>query len=189
VFKGRVLAAASAAIIFGGITMITAGVASAAGGVAAQVEISGNCDNASFPLCAPPPAGVGLGGVWSWAGLDTSTGSGTFANPSAMDATATFCSHVIGGGGSHAGNGGPAGGSRDTFGVWYWEPSLEQAVTDAGPAAFPFYNTGTYSGPVYVLDYFPGSGPNDFIAVVPAQQGHYSIHPVPGVTINTQIAP
>jgi hypothetical protein len=167
---------------------MTAGTATAAGGVAAQVEISGNCDNPSFPLCAPAPDGVGLGGVWSWAGLDTSTGSGTFADPSSMDATATFCGHVLGGGGPRGSNG-PSSGSRDPFGVWYLEPSLGQALADAGPAAFPFYNPANYSGAVYVLDYFPGSGENDFIAVVPAQQGHYSIHPAAGVSIQTQIAP
>jgi hypothetical protein len=42
---------------------------------------------------------------------------------------------------------------------------------------------------VYVLDFFPGSGANDFIAVVPAVQGHYSFHPAAGVSIQDQIAP
>ena len=28
----------------------------------AQIEFSGNCNNPSFPLCAPPPNGFGLGG-------------------------------------------------------------------------------------------------------------------------------
>lgn len=169
---------------------MTAGRASAAGGVAAQVELSGNCDNPTFPLCAPPSkGGVGLGGVWSWASLDTSTGAGTFADPSSMDATATFCGHVQGGSGSHAGGGSRAGGDRDPIGVWYREPSLDDAMTDAGSAASAFYDPSAYRGAVYVLDYFPGSGANDFIAVVPAQQGHYSIHPVAGVTIQTQVAP
>lgn len=36
----------------------------------AQIEFSANCNNPSFPLCAPPPAGFGLGGVWFWIEID-----------------------------------------------------------------------------------------------------------------------
>lgn len=36
----------------------------------AQIEFSANCNNPSFPLCAPPPAGFGLGGVWLWIEID-----------------------------------------------------------------------------------------------------------------------
>jgi hypothetical protein len=36
----------------------------------AQIEFSGNCNNPSFPLCAPAPAGFGLGGVWFWIEID-----------------------------------------------------------------------------------------------------------------------
>jgi hypothetical protein len=138
----------------------------------AQVEISGNCDNPSFPLCAPEPDGVGTGGVWVWSELDA---DGT------MDATVTFCGHVVGGGGpgSAGGGGGPVRG-----GVW----STISSLAEAPPGAFPFYDPATYTGSLRVLDFFPGTGSDDFIAVVPAQVGHYSLHPVPGVTIQTQVA-
>jgi hypothetical protein len=46
----------------------------------------------------------------------------------------------------------------------------------------------TYSG-YYVLDYFPGSGTNDFVAIVPAPYGHYGLNPVPAVAIQTTVAP
>jgi hypothetical protein len=36
----------------------------------AQIEFSGNCNNPNFPLCAPPPAGFGLGGIWLWIEID-----------------------------------------------------------------------------------------------------------------------
>lgn len=145
----------------------------------AQVEISGNCNNPSFPLCAEE---VGLGGVWVWSELDTSgdnTTSGT------MDATVAFCGHVIRGGGpgSAGGGGGPV-----RSGVWYTYPSLEDAM-NAYSNAFPFYDSAEYTGRVWLLDFFPGTGADDFIAVVPAQMGHYSLQPVPAVTIQTQVAP
>jgi hypothetical protein len=44
----------------------------------AQIEFSANCNNPSFPLCAPPPAGFGLGGVWLWIEIDAG-GSGDIA--------------------------------------------------------------------------------------------------------------
>jgi hypothetical protein len=44
----------------------------------AQIEFSANCTNPSFPLCAPPPAGFGLGGVWLWIEIDAG-GSGDIA--------------------------------------------------------------------------------------------------------------
>lgn len=145
----------------------------------AQVEISGNCNNPSFGLCAPDPDGVGLGGVWVWSELDTSGGVDTSGT---MDATVTFCGHVIRGGGPGSAG---AGGGPVRGGVWYTISSL----ADAPSGAFPFYDPSTYTGSLRVLDFFPGTGSDDFIAVVPAQVGHYSLNPVPGVTIQTQVAP
>jgi hypothetical protein len=142
----------------------------------AQVEISGNCNNPSYPLCADE---VGLGGVWVWAELDTSGGDLTHGT---MDATVAFCGHVIGGGGPGSAGG---GGGPDRAGVWYTISSL----TEAPPGAFPFYDPSKYTGSLRVLDFFPGTGSDDFIAVVPAQLGHYSLQPVHGVTIQTQVAP
>jgi hypothetical protein len=42
---------------------------------------------------------------------------------------------------------------------------------------------------VYVLDFLPGSGSNDFMPVVPVAQDHYSAQPVAGVSIQIQVAP
>jgi len=62
-------------------------VAGTTGGVAAygradqplaQLEFSGNCNNPSFPLCFPAPAGFGLGGVWFWIEIDAG-GTGDIA--------------------------------------------------------------------------------------------------------------
>lgn len=139
----------------------------------AQVEISGNCDNPSFPLCAPEPDGVGLGGVWVWSELDAD---------GSMDATVAFCGHTVGGGGP--GSAGAGGGPVRT-GQW----STISSLADAPPGAAPFFDPSKYHGTLYVLDFFPGSGADDFIAVVPTTRGHYSMHPAPAVSIQTQIAP
>jgi hypothetical protein len=40
-----------------------------------------------------------------------------------------------------------------------------------------------------VLDFFPGSGQEDFMPVVPAAQGHDSARPVSGVSLQVQVAP
>lgn len=58
----------------------------------AQIEFSGNCNNPSYPLCAPPPDGVGLGGIWLWIEIDAG-GSG--------DVAGAGCGHIrgVGGGG------------------------------------------------------------------------------------------
>ena len=59
----------------------TTGVAAAYGKAdqpLAQIEFSGNCNNPDFPLCAPPPDGVGLGGIWLWIEID-SGGTGDIA--------------------------------------------------------------------------------------------------------------
>src|SRR6266568_1883027 len=128
----------------------------------AQVEISGNCNNPDFALCQE----VGLGGVWAWAELDTAGGSGTSGS---MDFTLTFFGH-------------PGEGS------WWTATSLSDALA-AG--AFPFFDTSQTYSAYYVLDFFPGTGPDDFIAVVPAVYGHYSSpssFPA-GAQFQTQVAP
>jgi hypothetical protein len=181
-FKRSLIAAAILPLAVGGMILGSAGKAFAYGTAdqpIAQVEISGNCDNPSFPLCAPPPDGVGLGGVWVWSELDTSGGVVTSGT---MDATVTFCGHVIGGGGPGSAG---AGGGPVRGGTW----STISSLADAPPGAFPFYDPSKYTGSLRVLDFFPGTGSDDFIAVVPAQVGHYSLQPVHGVTIQTQVAP
>ena len=56
----------------------------------AQIAVSANCNNPDFPLCAPPPAGFGLGGIWLWIEID-SGGSG--------DVAGAGCGHIRGVGG------------------------------------------------------------------------------------------
>jgi hypothetical protein len=170
------------------LTFASSGIAHAYGKAdapVAQVEISGNCNNPSYSLCAPEPDGVGTGGVWAWSELDTDTGSGTAADPSPMDATFAGCSHVVGGVGGPGGAG--AGGGPDPFGVWWKVTSLADSSIPA--EAFPFFDTSKSYPAYYVMDFFPGSGSDDFVAIVPAQVGHYSLHPAAGVTLQTQVAP
>jgi hypothetical protein len=141
----------------------------------AQVEISANCNNPDFPLCQE----VGLGGVWAWAELDTAGAS----DHGTMDYTLTFCGHAGPGGGAHSAGafGHPGEGSWSTI----------AGMGDAPPGAFPFFDPGTYSGPLYVLDFAPGSGADDFIALVPAAVGHYSSPSdwPAGAQFQTQVAP
>jgi hypothetical protein len=141
----------------------------------AQVEISGNCNNPTFDLCQE----VGLGGVWAWAELDTAGGS---ADGGSMDFTFAGCGHTIGGGGpgSAGGGGGPG------EGTWYRTTDLDAAL---GAGGAPFFDPSKTYDAYYVLDFFPGSGVDDFIAVVPASQGHYGWKPANGVSIQTQVAP
>jgi hypothetical protein len=143
----------------------------------AQVEISANCNNPSFALCQE----VGLGGVWAWAELDTAGGDGTSGT---MDYTLTFCGHSGPGGGPHSAGAFGHPGEGD----WWTVNSLGDALA-AG--AFPFFDTSKTYSAYYVLDFFPGSPPqDDFIAVVPAPYGHYNGGALPpGVAIQTEVAP
>src|SRR5438477_8864873 len=122
----------------------------------AQVEISGNCNNPSFPLCQE----VGLGGVWAWAELDTAGGITTSGT---TDYTLTFCGHGTGAFG-HPGKG-----------VW-WKTTNLGAAFAAGGA--PFFDTSKTYSAYYVLDFQTGTGSADFIAIVPAAYGHYGLNPV-----------
>ena len=148
----------------------------------AQVEISANCNNAGFFFCTDV---VGLGGVWTWAELDN-VPSADVPGWNEMDATFAGCGHTVGGGGP--GSAGGHGQPVDT-GVWHSYASLGEALA-ANPQAIPIFALfgSDYTGSVYVLDYFPGTD-DDFIVAVPTQQGHYSQHPVAGVTVQIQIAP
>jgi hypothetical protein len=150
----------------------------------AQVEISANCNNPSFPFCNV----VGLGGVWTWAELDN-VPSDSVQGWNEMDSTFAGCGHVRGGGGPGSAGG---GGFRDPFGVWQEFPSLLDAEIATSGQAEPILllgGTNPYTGPVYVLDFFPGSGEEDFMPVVPVAQGHYSAQPVSGVSLQVQVAP
>lgn len=150
----------------------------------AQVEISGNCDNPGFFFCSNV---VGVGGIWAWAELENIPSSAV-TGWNEMDATVADCSHVQGGAPPHAAG---TGGGPDPIGVWKEFASLGDALA-AAPSAEPLLmlgGPGAYTGPVYVLDFFPGTGSHDFEPVVPVAQGHYSAHPVSGVSLQIQVAP
>jgi hypothetical protein len=70
-------------------------------------------------------------------------------------------------------------GLPDRMGTW----STISSLADAPDGAFPFFDTSKTYASYYVMDFFPGSGDRDFIAVVPTPVDRYSLQPVPGVSI------
>ncbi len=132
----------------------------------AQVELSANCDNPSFPLCAPPPAGVGTGGIWLWIEIDSDN---------TADFSGAGCGHTVGGIGGPGGAG--AGGIRGTT---LWSYATFAQAAGAGAVFFGIDPNNSY--------YLVSFGPDGFFAF-PTTQGHYSFQPVAGVTIQLQIAP
>ena len=109
----------------------------------AQLTLSANCDNRSFPLCSP--AGVGLGGIWAWVEIDAN-GTG--------DMTGAGCGHSgTGGGGAGAGPLGPTGitwtkvDAADIPSGFFAvgaDPNDQYYVVSGLPFAFPV-TTGHYS--------------------------------------------
>jgi len=95
----------------------------------AQIEFSGNCNNPDFPLCQPPPAGFGLGGIWLWIEIDAN-GTG--------DVAGAGCGHVRGVGGG--------AGSISGDITWF------KATLPPGPGLFAIDPTNTY----YVVVLGPG---------------------------------
>jgi hypothetical protein len=145
----------------------TAGGAAAYGhadGPIAQIEFSGNCNNPDFFLCAPPPAGFGLGGIWLWIEIDGGTG----AMSGEADVAGSGCAHV-------PGVGGGAFSIRGEF-DWWWSATPEGADV----------SFGTYSGADGY--YNVALGPADVFAF-PVTIGHYSFHPAPSVATELQVAP
>lgn len=129
----------------------------------AQIEFSGNCTNPDFPLCAPPPDGVGTGGIWFWIEIDAN-GTG--------DVAGAGCGHTVGG------VGGPGGaGAESIRGDINW--SYSTGVPDG---AFGFATDPTNTYYLVTLD------PQDVFAF-PVTPGHYSWHPAPGVALELTIAP
>jgi hypothetical protein len=95
----------------------------------AQIEFSGNCNNAGSPLCQPPPSGFGLGGIWLWIEIDAG-GTG--------DVAGAGCGHVRG----------VSGGAFPIVGEITWVRST------IPPGAVPFWTdpTDTY----YIVTLGPG---------------------------------
>ena len=127
-----------------------------------QVGISGNCNNPSF-------CGDELGGFWGWIEFDR------FANGTITgDAQVTGCHHFLGGGGGGAGH-----------------ADIDIISAHIGPSQpddpnFP-------GGQVFYVDHNVVNGvPDDenFLgdSGIPVEPGHYSAHPVPGVSGNIQVS-
>jgi hypothetical protein len=94
----------------------------------AQIEFSANCNNPSFPLCAPPPNGFGLGGVWLWIEIDTG-GTGDIAGAG--------CGH------DRAGSGG-AGSIRGE--ITWWPSDGPQGLAFATDPNNHYYNVSLGDG-------------------------------------------
>jgi len=157
--KVRVLLASGALVVLAlGATTGGAAAYGAKDHPLAQIEFSGNCNNPDFPLCGPPPAGFGLGGLWFWIEIDEG-GTGDIAGAG--------CGH------DRAGSGG-AGPIRGEIHWW-------GSVGPQGVALFATDPNNLY----YNVDLGIGGPPFSF----PQTVGHYSFHPVPGVAVETQIAP
>jgi hypothetical protein len=151
--------------------LAAAGIAGSASGVAAygkadrplaQVEVSANCNDPSFPFCANV---VGTGGIWYWVELDADhTG----------DLAGAECGHTVGGGG-------PAGaGSIKGSVQWFYSP-VPVGVNVLNPTD-PNDTHGITSWYVIIMPTGPPFS-------VPVAQGHYSWHPVAAVTLQTTVAP
>ena len=94
----------------------------------AQIEFSANCNNPDYPLCAPPPAGFGLGGVWFWIEIDEG-GTGDIAGAG--------CGH------DRAGSGG-AGSIRGE--ITWWPSDGPQGVAFAVDPNNHYYNVSLGDG-------------------------------------------
>lgn len=127
----------------------------------AQLEFSGNCNNPSFPLCSPD-TGVGLGGIWLWVEVDANNTG---------DIAGAGCGHV---------RGGPRGGAGSIRGDITWVYGNEADANAAHAFILGADPTHTY----YIVTIGPGES-----FAWPVTVGHYSWHPVPGVTLEATTAP
>jgi hypothetical protein len=132
----------------------------------AQVEVSANCDNPSFPLCAPFPAGVGTGGIWYWVELDADHSG---------DLSGAECGHTVGG------VGGPGGaGARSIKGTATWQ----YTTLETAPPGAIFFGTFDPNDRYYAVTITDGS-----TWLIPTTTGHYSARLANGVQLQITVAP
>jgi hypothetical protein len=163
-----VLYAAIAATILGASGLVGSGAQAYGGGASHdmwQIGISGNCNNPSF-------CGDELGGFWGWVEFDRFA-DGTITG----DAQITGCGHLPHGGGS--------------FGAEHADVDITSA--HLGPPQPDDPNFGTPGAQVFYGDSNVVNGvPNDpgFLddSGIPAEAGHYSFHPAPGVAFMIQVS-
>jgi hypothetical protein len=166
----RLLPVAGLASILAAAGIATSGSGALAYGAAdkplAQIEVSANCDNPSFPLCQPFPAGVGTGGIWFWVELDANhTG----------DLSGAACGHTVGGVG---GPGGAGAGSIKGTATWQYT-TLETA-----PPGSIFVGTFDPNDRYYAVTITDGS-----TWLIPTSTGHYGQHLTNGVQVQITVAP
>jgi hypothetical protein len=160
--KLRLLLAASLLAVAGlGASTGTVSAYGKADGPIAQIEFSANCNNPDFFLCQQ----VGLGGIWVWIEIDG--GAGALSGDA--DVAGSGCGHV-------RGEGGGAFSIRGEF-DWWWSATPE-GVLDV-----------TFGAPTDPNGYYNVDLGGGFVVSFPVTIGHYSFHPVPGVAIETQVAP
>jgi hypothetical protein len=193
-FAKRMWVCVPAAAVMVGALVMGSGASAFAYGTAdnpvAQVEISGNCTNAS--VC--PTLFGGTGGVWIWAELDAAYPGATYGT---SDYTFAGCGHTVGGIGGPGGAGGGGGPARD--GTWH---VVDSVFTAAGDGYFPVdVAIDKWGNPLNVPYYeisLPAGNPSQpFQVAVPVPRGHYSapglLFPnftkIPGVNFQTQVAP
>jgi hypothetical protein len=154
---------AAAAVLAVGLASPASAYGGGAGHDTWQVGISGNCNNLSF--CGAD----GLGGFWGWVEFDRFA-DGTITG----DAQLTGCGHFRSGGGGGAGHA-----DVDIT-------SAHIGASQPGDPNFPngqvFYvDSNVVNGVPNDLDFLGDSG-------IPAEAGHYSAHPAPGVSGNIQVS-
>ena len=138
----------------------------------AQIEFSGNCTNPDFPFCAPPPDGVGTGGIWYWIEIDAG-GTGDIAGAG--------CGHTVGG------VGGPGGAGADSIkGEISWTYSTAE---DAPANAQTFPGLQDPGDQYYLVTLPPDPTGSSEMFLIPTTTGHYSFSPIHGVTLQLQVAP
>jgi hypothetical protein len=136
-----------------------------------QIGLSFNCNNPDF-------CGNELGGFWGWVEFDRwSDGSIT------GDAELAGCGHSVGGGGP--GSAGAGHISLDATSV-HLGPAGPDDPNPGGQVFYIDHNVATFTGRfggtvVDDPDFLGDSG-------IPAEPGHYSFHPAPGVTFVIQVA-
>ncbi|HET9783031.1 MAG TPA: hypothetical protein VFR33_14785 [Candidatus Dormibacteraeota bacterium] len=129
----------------------------------AQVSVSANCDNPSFPLCANV---VGTGGIWYWVEVDAG-GTG--------DMTGAACGHTVGGVG---GPGGAGAGSIKGTATWRYT-TLETA-----PPGAIFFGAFDPHDSYYAITLTIGE-----TWLIPTTTGHYATKLTNGVQVQINVAP
>jgi hypothetical protein len=130
-----------------------------------QVGISGNCNNPSF-------CGDELGGFWGWVEFDRFA-DGTITG----DAQTAGCVHILRGGGP-----GTAGAFHADIDITSAHIGASQPGDVNYPGGQVFYvDSNVVNGVVNDPEFLGDSG-------IPADPGHYSDHPAPGVAFVVQVA-